>query len=86
MFVHTEETLLELEDYIKQLEEKHGLTPKTAIEVYKAIEKERKQLKKLIIDDVIVPKGTLCLDCEKKPAITGYDMHFCEDCWDNAVD
>ncbi len=39
-----------------------------------------------LLHDVIVPKGTLCLDCEKKPAITGYDMHFCEDCWDNAVD
>lgn len=54
MFIHTEETLEELEDYIKQLEEKHGLSAKTSIEVYKAINKERKQLKKLNIADVVV--------------------------------
>ena len=36
--------------------------------------------------DVVVPKGTLCLDCEKRPAVSGYDLHFCEECWNNAVD
>ena len=23
----------------------------------------------------------LCLDCEEKPAVTGYDLWFCEECW-----
>ena len=40
----------------------------------------------LILSGVVVPKGTLCLDCEKNPAVAGYDLHFCEECWDNAVD
>jgi len=43
-------------------------------------------VKLFAIPDVIVPKGTLCLDCEKRPAVAGYDLHFCEECWDNAVD
>tara|TARA_R110000824_G_scaffold75477_2_gene191580 strand:+ start:571 stop:759 length:189 start_codon:yes stop_codon:yes gene_type:complete len=35
---------------------------------------------------VVAAKRTLCLDCEKNPAVAGYDLHFCEECWENAVD
>ena len=44
------------------------------------------KIKALTLTDVVVPKGTLCLDCEKKPAVAGYDLNFCEECWENAVD
>ncbi len=44
MFRHTNESLDELDDYINQLEENIGLTPKTAIEVYSAIDKQRKKI------------------------------------------
>ena len=46
MFIHTLETLSELEDYIEQLEENVGLTTETYLEVKKAISKERDKLKK----------------------------------------
>ena len=46
----------------------------------------REVVKNCSIPVVVVPKGTLCLDCEKRPAVSGYDLHFCEECWNNAVD
>jgi hypothetical protein len=39
-----EETLLEIEDYIKALDESVGLKPETVLDVQKAIIKKRKQL------------------------------------------
>jgi|TARA_B110000902_G_scaffold117795_1_gene138189 hypothetical protein len=48
------------------------------------IKKLRSEAKNLALSGVVVPKGTLCLDCEKNPALAGYDLHFCEECWENA--
>lgn len=64
MFIHTLESLEEFEDYIEQLNETVGLTTETYKEVKAAISKERTKLKKLIIANVIVPKGTVCPHCQ----------------------
>jgi len=40
-----EETLMEIEDYVKYLDEKIGLKPETMIDVEKAINKYRLELK-----------------------------------------
>lgn len=53
MFVHTLESLEEFEDYIKQLDEKVGLTTNTYKEVMNAIIKERDKLKKMSLSDVV---------------------------------
>ena len=63
MFIHTLESLEEFEDYIEQLEETVGLTHEAYKEVKTAISKERTKLKKLLITDVIVPKGKVCPHC-----------------------
>ena len=47
MFIHTLESLDELEDYIQKLEEDVGLNASTAIEIYQAISKQRDKLKNL---------------------------------------
>lgn len=46
MFIHTEESLQELDDYIEKLEETVGLTPDTYKEVKRAISKARSNLTK----------------------------------------
>jgi len=81
MFIHTEETLEELEDHIKQLEETIGLTASTAIEIYKAINKERDKLKKLDIAHVVGRSEQL--KCEHKfveDALMGVKMKRCWRC------
>lgn len=45
MFIHTEESLQEFEDYIEQLDESIGLKPETYKEIKTAISKERTKLK-----------------------------------------
>ncbi len=80
MFIHTLESLEEFEDYIEQLEETVGLTTETYKEVKTAISRERSKLKKLIITDVIVPKGTVC-ECDNPDICqdnTG--LIYCFDC------
>ena len=81
MFIHTLESLEEFEDYIKQLDENVGLKPETYKEVMKAISKERTKLKKLIIGDVVVPKGTLC-ECNWPLVRTGTSerAEYCGNC------
>ena len=43
----TEETLLEIEDYINYLEERVGLKPETVLDVQNAINRERNRLRKI---------------------------------------
>jgi hypothetical protein len=47
---------------------------------------KKKVSEQLTIPVVVVPKGTLCLYCEENPAVAGYDLHFCKECWDNVVE
>ena len=79
MFIHTEESLQEFEDYIEQLEEKVGLTPETYKEVKTAISKERTKLKNLAISGV---SNSVCPSeyCQSKnqKVCNGYCMHKSE--------
>jgi hypothetical protein len=49
-----ETTLIEIQDYINELDEKIGLKPETMEDVRKAIDKHRIELKKLRVTDVSV--------------------------------
>lgn len=60
MFIHTIESLDELSDYIKQLDESVGLKPDTYNDVMNAISKERSKLRKVIVADANVPKDVVC--------------------------
>jgi hypothetical protein len=76
-----ETTLIEIQDYINELDEKVGLKPETIEDVRKAIDKHRTELKNLRLVAVMVelpdnhvcryskamnqPYPRLCVDCGK---------------------
>jgi hypothetical protein len=43
-------------------------------------------MQQLNLCGVVGQSVQLCLGCDKNPAVTGYDLWFCEDCWENADD
>ena len=62
-----EETLMEIEDYIKHLDEKIGLKAETMLDIEKAINRCRSELKNLHKANVI---KSVCVHCGK-----GREMH-----------
>lgn len=46
-----------------------------------------REANKLNIDNVIVPKGTFCLSCEKEPATHGIGetKTVCGKCWNKII-
>jgi hypothetical protein len=83
MFIHTEESLKELEIKIKQLYLDVRLKPSTYKEVREAIIKQRAELKTLNIDSVIIcsrggcnkerkKEHSYCLDCRYERTMSGY--------------
>lgn len=68
-----EETLQEIEDYIEALDESVGLRPDTMFDVNEAIGRQRRKLKILNIDSVIV---SVC-ECEN---LTGELAFKCDHC------
>ena len=68
-----EQTLVEIEDYVKYLEEKFGLKPETMDDISKAISIQRSELKKLRI-------GSFCPMCDSGNIQQRNGVSVCFDC------
>lgn len=71
-----EETLMEIEDYIKHLDEKIGLKAETMLDVEKAINRCRSELKNLHKANVI---KSVCEEHEWKYSNDG-EVKYCTKC------